>query len=152
MPTRFSLSAMLVLVALVATRLPALGAAGAGRWIPYPHVSGCYGGALCSGNGDRVAARLDPLPVLTLRFYAHDGIGERDEGRLRVRLDHHLLARAREISRDGAVIELDAVGLTGRQLHFEVLGGDEVVVEDLEVLYGLPGTTTPPEVLRGSDP
>lgn len=152
MHTRFSLSAMLVLVAMVAARFPALGAGGAGRWIPYPHASGCYGGALCSGNGEGVAVRLDPLPVLSLRFYAHDGIGQGDEGRLRVRLDHHLLARARDISRDGAVIELDAVGLIGRQLHFEVLGDDEVVVEDLEVLYGLPGTTTPPGMVRGSKP
>lgn len=105
-------------------------------WVPYAHASGCYGGELCRGNGRGVTVRMRPRPVRVIRFYAHDRVGETFEGRLRVRLDHHVLARELDVSDDGEVIELDAAGLAGRDLHLEVLGEEEVVVEDLEVLYG----------------
>jgi len=105
-------------------------------WVPYPHASGCYGGELCRANGKGATVRLRPLPVLAIRFYAHDELGETFRGRLLVRLDLHVLAREIDVSRDGAVIELDAAGLAGRDLHLEVVGDDEVVVEDLEVRYG----------------
>lgn len=119
-----------------------------GGWVPCPYASGCYGGELCAGNGRGAAVRLAPRPVAAIRFYAHDGVGETHRGRLRVRLDHHLLARELEISRRGAVIELDAVGLSGRDLHIEVLGDEEVVVEDLEVRYLPPERSDP----AGADP
>jgi|GEM_PF-5222062 hypothetical protein len=117
--------------------LPSLAVADDGpTWRTYPYASGCYGGELCRGNGQGVTVRLAPRPVVAVRFYAHDEVGEEHAGRLRVRLDHHLLAREVEISDKGGVIELDGVGLSGRDLRLEVLGDDEVVVEDLEVLYG----------------
>lgn len=118
------------------------------EWIPYPYASGCYGGELCAGNGRAAAVRLAPRPVAAIRFYAHDDVGKTHRGRLRVRLDHHLVARELKISRRGAVIELDAVGLSGRDLHFEVLGDEEVVVEDLEVRYRPPQRPDP----AGDDP
>lgn len=105
------------------------------RWYPYPHASGCYGGELCQGNGQGATVRLAPLPVAAIRFYAHDDVGETRGGRLRVRLDHHLLARELEISNEGGVLVLDGVGLSGREIRVEVLGNEEVVVEDLEVRY-----------------
>lgn len=108
------------------------------EWVPYPYASGCYGGELCGGNGGGAVVRLAPRPVVAVRFYAHDEVGEARRGRLRVRIDHHLLARALDISRHGAVMELDGVGLSGRDLHIETLGAEEVVVEDLEVRYAPP--------------
>jgi len=112
-------------------------------WVPYPYASGCYGGELCTVNGRGAVVRLAPRPVVAVRFYAHDEVGETHRGRLRVRLDHHLLARELEIPRRGAVFELDAVGLSGDDLHIEVLGDEEVVVEDPEVRYAPPGRSDP---------
>lgn len=108
------------------------------EWAPYPYASGCYGGELCGRNGRGAVVRLAPRPVVAIRFYAHDEVGETRRGKLRVRIDHHLLARELEISRRGAVMELDGVGLSGRDLHIETLGDDEVVVEDLVVRYAPP--------------
>ena len=122
---------------------PHLSSSAEDPWIVYPRASGCYAGELCRGNGQGVAVRMQPRPVWAIRFYAHDQVGETARGRLRVRLDHHVLARELNVPRDGAVIELDAAGLAGRNLHFEVLGEDEVVVEDLEILYG-PVPSPPP--------
>lgn len=111
--------------------------------VAYPHASGCYAGELCRGNGQGVAVRVRPRPLRTIRFYAHDRVGETSRGRLRVRLDHHVLARELDIPRDGAVIELDAAGLAGHDLHLEVLGDEEIVVEDLEIRYGLRDSPLP---------
>lgn len=128
---------------MVAPSLPAFAAEPAEEWLPYPHASGCYGGELCGGNGEGAVVRLAPRPVTAIRFYAHDEVGESRRGRLRVRIDHHLLARELEISRRGAVMELDGVGLSGRDLHIEALGDEEVVVEDLEVRYAPPSPQNP---------
>ena len=123
---------------ILAPSLPAFAAEPAEEWFPYPYASGCYGGELCGGNGEGAVVRLAPRPVMAIRFYAHDEVGETRRGRLRVRIDHHLLARELQISRQGAVIELDGVGLSGRDLHIEALGDEEVVVEDPEVRYAPP--------------
>jgi hypothetical protein len=131
----FAVTVGFLLLLPLSARAPALAAE---EWVPYPYASGCYGGELCGGNGSATVVRLAPRPVAAVRFYAHDEVGATHRGRLRVRLDHHLLARELEISRRGAVIELDAVGLSGRDLHIEVLGDEEVVVEDLEVRYETP--------------
>lgn len=108
-------------------------------WQAYPAASGCLGGVLCRYNGEERRVRLEPRPVREVRFYAHDDVGPRSRGRLRVRLDRELLARELEIPRRGAVLTLDAVGLKGRELIFEVVGREEVVLEDVEVLYGPAG-------------
>ena len=109
-------------------------------WYDYPIASGCLGGDLCRYNGEERRVRLKPRPVREVRFYAHDAVGPQSRGRLRVRLDGELLARELEIPRRGAVLRLDAVGLRGRELIFEVVGSEEVVLEDVEVLYGPAGS------------
>ena len=44
-----------------------------------------------------------------------------------------------DVKRVGGVFEIDVRGLAGSYLVFETLTHDEVVVEDVEVLYGRGG-------------
>lgn len=125
--------ALLVLVSTLAA--PVLAAPPPGWW-SYPHASGCYGGALCRANGEGVRVLLASRPVLAVRFYSHDDVGPGHRARLRVRLDGEILARELDVPRTGRTWTLSAGGLHGRVLRLEILGGEEVVVEDLEVLYG----------------
>ncbi|HEV2843430.1 MAG TPA: hypothetical protein VG477_01175, partial [Thermoanaerobaculia bacterium] len=64
-----------------------------------------------------------------------DQVGERTRGRLRVRIDQRTLAKDIDVLRRGEVYNLTLEGLRGRYLIFEALGGEEVVVEDIEVQY-----------------
>lgn len=152
MRPRLALTVLSLVPLSLARPVPAPAAEPAEVWVSYPYASGCYGGELCAVNGRGAVVRLAPRPVAAVRFYAHDDVGETHRGRLRVRLDHHLLARELEIPRRGAVFELDAVGLSGHDLHIELLGDDEVVVEDPEVRYAPPGRPAPADAALATPP
>jgi hypothetical protein len=57
-------------------------------WVSYQD-SGCIGGSTCTDRRLRVA--LDDRPVIGVRFYAHDAIGEKAEGVLRVKIDGNVV-------------------------------------------------------------
>ena len=66
-------------------------AANAAQWRRYAE-HGCIGGEQCRRNGTRITIALDSAPVLGVRFFAHDNIGRRFDGKLNVRIDNHSVA------------------------------------------------------------
>lgn len=105
-------------------------------WREYPRAAGCIGGNECGKNGKRITIALDDRPVLGLRFYAHDSIGERADGKLSVRIDETKLAYSIDVQRNGKLHELDADHIVGSKLVIETVSNDEVDIKDIEVLYG----------------
>lgn len=106
-----------------------------GTFRSYAAAGGCIGGELCEQNGDDLQIRLDGLPVDSVRFRAHDDVGGKTGARLRVTIDGQVLAPSIDVQKQGDRYALDGNGLRGRVLTFEALSNDEVVVEDIEVLY-----------------
>lgn len=109
---------------------------GAGGWRTYPRAGGCIGGDQCGKNGTRITIALEDAPVLGVRFFAHDSIGQRADGRLTVRIDSTTVAWGLDIRREGKRHELDVDNLNGSKLVIEAASDDEVDVKDIEVLYG----------------
>lgn len=107
-----------------------------GGWRSYPNASGCIGGDECRRNGDRITIALDRAPVLGVRFYAHDQIGTRADGRLSVRIDNEIVDAYIDVQRAGRRHEIDVNNLYGAKLVIEAETNDEVEVKDIEVLYG----------------
>jgi hypothetical protein len=107
-----------------------------GRWVRSPRAEACIGGEICGYHGDSFSLPLASGPVSGVRFFAHDDVGRRSRGKLRVSVDGYELADYLDIRRDGEVYELEVRGIEGRYLTFEALGDDEVVIEDIQVLYG----------------
>ena len=110
-----------------------------GGWRSYPNAAGCIGGDECSRNGDRITIALDDAPVLGVRFYAHDSIGQRADGRLRVRIDDTSINSYIDVQRAGKRHEFDVENVYGSRLVIETSTDDEVDVKDIEVLYGSRG-------------
>jgi hypothetical protein len=108
-------------------------------WRSYPRAAGCIGGNECGKNGRRITIALDDRPVLGIRFYAHDSIGERADGKLSVRIDETKLAYSIDVQRNGKLHELDADHIVGSKLVIETVSNDEVDIKDIEVLYGRGG-------------
>jgi hypothetical protein len=104
-----------------------------GDWTSYPGLSGCIGGKTCSERQLRVP--LEDRPVLAIRFHAHDQIGEKAGGELRVRIDSNLVAGPMDIPRRGQLFTIDIDELTGRALVFEPATNDEVAISEIAVLY-----------------
>jgi hypothetical protein len=105
------------------------------EWRVYPEWTGCIGGGRCREQGVLLRVPLEEARVYGVRFLAHDQVGERARGRLRVRIDQRTLAKDIDVLRRGEVYNLQLEGLRGRYLIFEALGGEEVVVEDIEIQY-----------------
>lgn len=112
---------------------------GRGGWRSYPEAAGCIGGDECGRNGDRITIPLDDAPVLGIRFYAHDAIGQRADGRLRVRIDDESINSYIDVQRAGKRHEFDVDNLYGTRLVIETSNDDEVEIKDIEVLYGASG-------------
>lgn len=110
-----------------------------GGWRPYPRAAGCIGGTECRKNGNRITIALDDRPVLGVRFFAHDSVGTRADGRLTVRIDDTNVAWYVDIKREGRRHEFDVDNVIGSRLIIETASDDEVEVKDLEVLYGRGG-------------
>jgi hypothetical protein len=105
------------------------------EWKPYPESSGCIGGERCSDQGRAIHVPLEDAPIWGVRFLAHDNVGPRTKGHLRVRIDRRTLARDIDVPRAGEVYTLQVDGVRGHTLVFEAIANDEVVVQDIEVQY-----------------
>lgn len=103
-------------------------------WRSYPGSAGCIGGNECRQNGRRITIALDSAPVIGVRFYAHDNIGQRADGKLRVRIDDTVVGFYIDVERAGRRHELDVDSVIGSKLVIES-NDDEVDVKDIEVLY-----------------
>ncbi|HKR65470.1 MAG TPA: hypothetical protein VJZ00_17200 [Thermoanaerobaculia bacterium] len=108
-------------------------------WRAYPNASGCIGGTECGKNGKRITIALADAPVLGVRFFAHDAIGERADGKLSVRIDDTTVGFYIDVQRNGKRHELDVDHIVGSKLVIETASNDEVDVKDIEVLYGRGG-------------
>lgn len=118
------------------TQEPSGGTAGTGGWRPYREMSGCIGGDLCRQNGKRITVGLEDAPVLGIRFFAHDAIGQRTDGRLTVRIDNEVIDGYLDVRREGKRHEFETDNLRGSRLVIETVNDDEVQIKDIEVLYG----------------
>jgi hypothetical protein len=105
------------------------------EWRAYPEEAGCIGGGRCRDQGSLIRIRLEDAPVFGVRFLAHDDVGERTRGHLRVWIDKRSLAKDIDVSRGGQVYNLQVEGIRGRYLVFESLTPEEVVVEEIQVQY-----------------
>jgi hypothetical protein len=114
--------------------------AGTAGWRSYPAAKGCIGGDECRRNGSRVTIALEDAPVLGVRFYAHDNMGQRADGKLRVRVDDTTVGWTIDVQRNGKRHELDVDNLRGSKLVIETANDDEVEISDVEVLYGRRGS------------
>lgn len=112
------------------------GGGGAAGWRSYPSGDTCIGGTECRKNGNRITIALQDAPVLGVRFHAHDNIGQRADGKLRVRIDDTTVGWTIDVKRDGQRHDLDVDNLRGTRLVIEAANDDEVEVSNLEVLYG----------------
>lgn len=112
------------------------GGGSGGGWRSYPRAAGCIGGDECGRNGDRITIALDNAPVIGVRFYAHDAIGQRADGRLNVRIDDKSVASYIDVQRAGRLHEFDVDNISGTKLVIETASDDEVDVKDIEVMYG----------------
>lgn len=101
-------------------------------WTPFS-LSGCIGGSTCAER--RLRVPLEDRPVLAVRFHAHDEIGQKADGRLRVRIDGTVVRDFIDIPRRGETFTLDVDELRGRNLVFEAASDDEVMIDRIEVLY-----------------
>jgi hypothetical protein len=95
--------------------------------------SGCIGGSTCRER--RLRVELQDKPVLAVRFKAHDQIGEKADGALRIKIDGNTVNDFIDIPRKGEVFTIDVDELTGRYLVFEAVHDDEVQISDIAVLY-----------------
>jgi hypothetical protein len=109
--------------------------ASAASWRRYSE-HGCIGGSECRRNGNRITVVLDSAPVIGVRFFAHDNIGQRADGKLNVKLDNHIVASYVDVQRNGKVHEFDVDRIHGDKLVIETANDDEVEIRDIEVLYG----------------
>lgn len=105
------------------------------EWKAYPDRSACIGGGRCRDQGNTLRIRLEDAPVWGVRFLAHDDVGERHRGHLRVRIDRRSLSRDIDVFKSGETYSLLVEGLRGRWLVFEALTAEEIVVEEIEVQY-----------------
>lgn len=110
-----------------------------GGWRSYPGAAQCIGGDECGRNGDRITIALEDAPVIGVRFYAHDQIGTKADGRLSVRIDDKTIASYIDVQRAGKRHELDVDSVYGRKLVIETETDDEVDIKDIEVMYGRGG-------------
>jgi hypothetical protein len=95
--------------------------------------SGCIGGSTCRER--RLRVELEDKPVLAVRFKAHDQIGLKAEGVLRLKIDGNTVDDHIDIPRKGEVFTIDVDELSGRYLVFEAATNDEVEISDISVLY-----------------
>jgi hypothetical protein len=101
------------------------------------HEGGCIGGSECGGRRARIRIPLDGRPVASIRFYAHDEVGARAGGELRIRIDDEIIESSMNIPREGRTFTLAANGVSGDYLYIEPAEDDEVVVKDVRVRFGV---------------
>ncbi len=109
-------------------------AANAAAWRRYSD-KGCIGGSECRQNGKRITIALESAPVIGVRFFAHDNVGQRADGKLSVRIDGDTIANYIDVLRNGKLHEFVVDRLRGDKLVIEAANDDEVEIRDIEVLY-----------------
>lgn len=130
------------------------GTTGGSDWVTFTE-KGCVGGDLCRNKSFRLA--LADRPVIGVRFTAHDQVGTKAEGVLRVKIDGNTIDGYIDIPRRGQTFTLDVDELTGRSLVFEPVNDDEVEITNVAVLYGrtqtrrTPGTIPRDRVIVGGN-
>lgn len=106
---------------------------GSADWTP-SNQSGCIGGSTCRER--RLRVPLDEnKSVLAVRFKAHDQVGLKADGALRIKIDGNTVDDYIDIPRKGEVFTIDVEELSGRYLVFEAATNDEVEISDIAVLY-----------------
>lgn len=99
------------------------------------HEGGCIGGTECGGRRARIRVALNGRPVESIRLYAHDEIGPRAGGELRIRIDDEVIEYALDVKREGRTMTIDANGLSGDYLYIEPAADDEVIIKDVRVRF-----------------
>jgi hypothetical protein len=94
---------------------------------------GCIGGQTCPEK--RLRIPLEDKPVVSIRFHAHDEIGQKADGALRVKIDGNTVNSFIDVQRRGSVHTVDVDELRGRYLVIEAVNDDEVQIKDVAVLY-----------------
>lgn len=95
----------------------------------------CIGGSECGGSRAKIRIALHGASVTSVRFFAHDSVGAKAGGELRVRIDDEILRDYIDIPRDGRTFNIDAHHISGDWLIIETAADDEVVVKDIRVTY-----------------
>ncbi len=96
---------------------------------------GCIGGSECGGSRAKIRIPLHGGSVTSVRFFAHDNVGAKAGGELRVRVDNEILRDYIDIPRDGRTFTIDGHHVAGDYLIIETASDDEVVVRDIRVTY-----------------
>jgi hypothetical protein len=99
------------------------------------HEGGCIGGVECGGRRSRIRIPLNGRAVESIRLYAHDEVGPKAGGELRIRVDEEIIEYALDVKREGRTITIDGKGLFGDYLYIEPATDDEVVVKDVRVRF-----------------
>jgi hypothetical protein len=97
------------------------------------HEGGCIGGVECGGRRARIRIPLNGRAVESIRLYAHDEVGPKAGGELRIRIDEEIIEYALDVKREGRTITIDGKGHYGDYLYIEPATDDEVVVKDVRV-------------------
>jgi hypothetical protein len=100
-----------------------------------PPAGGCIGGDECGGRDSVLRVALEARPLASVRFFAHDDVGNRSGGRLRVSIGGKVVESAIDVPKEGRDYALDVRGYRGRELVFEAVSDDEIVIERIEVRY-----------------
>src|SRR5262249_30881989 len=69
----------------------------------YGEEGGCIGGEECGGRHARIRIPLRDAPVREITFFAHDDVGNRYDGKLRIRIDDEIVSDYVDIARRGRV-------------------------------------------------
>ena len=104
-----------------------------GDWSLIDNAGACIGGTTCKERSLRV--QLVDRPIVAVRFQAHDAIGNKAEGALRVKIDGTVVESYLDIPRKGQLFTLEVDELRGRYLVFEPASNDEVQITAVSVLY-----------------
>src|SRR5215212_4798390 len=87
-----------------------------GDWNLQNGGGGCIGGSTCKER--RLRIPLEDRPVVAVRFRAHDQIGMKAEGVLRVKIDGNTVRDYIDIPRKGETFTIEVDELRGRYLVF----------------------------------
>lgn len=104
-----------------------------GDWVPASE-RGCIGGTTCAER--RLRVPLQDRPVVAVRFRAHDQVGQKADGSLRVKIDGNTVSSSIDVPRRGELFTIEVDELRGRYLVIEPASDDEVEVSEIAVLYG----------------
>jgi hypothetical protein len=96
---------------------------------------GCIGGSECGGSRNRIRIPIHGGSVTSVRFFAHDNVGEKAGGELRVKVDNEVLRDYIDIPRDGRTFNIDGHHISGDYVIIETAANDEVVIRDIRVTY-----------------